>query len=189
MIVAICSFASVLIFVALIDYCGDFLFGNSCGQATNNFSLLIGGIVGVLISLFFFYVGLKIQQGQDKLQRGIAKLTELYVIRTGLLNLKDVYNGIYSDKYKVDPTDESREKYLRLLHDDYITDAEVVSIRDQARAHRIPAEPASSTRPPETREQGWYLAGKHQQDCEDCKAIAKRIGEFLDKNPNPMQRL
>ena len=140
----------------------DFLFGAAC-QATNNISLLIGLVAGVIISWIFFYI-------QNKMQKDISYLTELYVVRTCMFNLYDVFSG---KSHKIQPNDENRKRFVKKLEEDYIKKFgikknEVIEICKLAKNHEL-----QNT--------------DHQKDCPECKNLSNKIQKFLDDNPNPLQ--
>ena len=140
----------------------NFLFEAAC-QASNNISLLIGLVVGVIISWIFFYI-------QNKMQKDISYLTELYVVRTCMFNLFDVFSG---KDHKIKPTEENRQRFVKKLEEDYIKKfgirkSEVIEIFKLAKNHEIPNT-------------------DHQKDCPECKDLADKIQKFLDDNPNPLQ--
>ena len=186
--VALVSLATVFLlsFLVLNVYCGDFAFGASCEQATSNFSIYITAAIGVIIALLFF----ALEREQAKLQKGIEFLTELYVARTCMLNLLDVFAG---ESHKIEPNEKNRQEFLRKLKEHYIQrfdvkQHEVLEIRDLTEAHgQIPEEPPTTPGNCQTCGQPLKIRAQHQQGCDLCKELVVKIKKFLKDNPNPLQ--
>ena len=157
-------------------------------QVTNNVSLLVGLVTGVAISAVFFFI-------QNKIQRDVAFLTELYVARTCMFNLSDIFSG---KSHKIDPTDEQRKKYLKTLKEDYIEkfhvkNNDVVQILKLASDHKIPETDHQREICPDCKHlddrslSHRQVIFHHQLNCTICRDLSTKIQDFLKKNQNPYQ--
>jgi len=169
--------------VLLVSQCWLAATGSGLCQATPDWSLVIGAIVGVLTTMGFFIL---IEQTQQKIEGNLSYLAEIYakayVVRTCLLNLSDIFKGERKGGHlDVLPTEANRQTYLGKLNEKYIQsfpnpDQKVLEIYDLSRHHH----PIDS--------------GHNYKTCSDCtpadnpgEGLVGKIQSYLDENPNPIQ--
>jgi len=101
------------------------LIGDICVNLPD-FEIFVGVVIGtVTTALFFFYI----ERGQEKLKNEFQDFLQLhtkaYVVRTVMLNLKDVFTGEKFDRDDMEPLDDTRKKFLKALDEKYIQKFEI----------------------------------------------------------------
>ena len=156
----------------------------------------MGGIAGFIVSWIFF-------KKQGKIDKNISYLIDLYVVRTSLYNLLDVFSG---KSHKINPNETNRKKYAEQLYAECkrtgVTEGPIMDIYNSAISHG----PIPDENIPETPDADIIaeISGKpnkdivkiitdmfdkkrHQSSCTKCKELAIKINDYLDKNKNPYQ--
>jgi len=82
----------------------NFLVDLAC-QITNNTAVILGGLVAIIISAFFY-------KKQTKIQDNLSEISSTYIIRTALINLKVIYSG--GDE-RTPATNKRKKRYTDLL--------------------------------------------------------------------------
>ena len=82
----------------------EFMLDLAC-QITNNVAVIIGGVLAIVISAFFY-------RKQNKIQNTLSEISSTYIIRTALINLKVIYSG--GDQRAL-ATNDRKNKYAELL--------------------------------------------------------------------------
>jgi hypothetical protein len=178
-------FSVIIVITVVLLAAPCWLAGTRSGvcQASPDWSLLIGAMVGVLTTMGFFIL---IEQTQQKIEGNLSYLAEIYakayVVRTCLLNLNDIFKGERKGGHlDVLPTEANRLTYLGKLNEKYLQsfpnpDQKVVEIYDLAYHHR-PIDSSHS-----------------YKSCADCaptdvpgQGLVGKIQKYLEDNPNPVQ--
>ena len=163
LLIAFVAIISALAFIISLTYCGFRYSDPSC--PTPDAQIWIGAVTGVLTTAIFFFLISR------RLNSTLERLGKLYVARTCVLNLMDIF-GKEHGKGRIKKSEKNRTYFQEILKNDYldtfgITTGTIRDIYDMAIGHKEMVD--------------------HDHDhtiCPSCQNIMKVIKKFNEEEKN-----